>query len=386
MSPRRFSRACSARPDGTLSATLLILVSFAAVSAQWSGGQLVHEAACETGGAAGEIATSDPAREYASERGDTSDGVADIDGDRVDDCWVVTDDGGSGFARLAVRFGCVDEPQIVEAYGSFGEFLVATRLPPGLASRPGAVVGVIDRLFAGMSVVGEDGTRDAPDCSFRLLLDESAARAGAWRAVGPFMRVWHYTPCWTAGAPELPRSQVMVMQAPHRIPSVLTLESGERAPLYETGVEAPFALIAYGAHNHLAGGRQLAPAAKCGTWTVWTTAHGVVIEDTATRRSSWVYVSTGLVKLRWPSIQQVACAAGLVAMERSMQDGGRELVVVAPETGGVGTIELKGNATWKITAERLHVSGVGSLPLSTVGGMLELDRGEVEGVSGRVSP
>ena len=281
--------------------------------------------------------------------------IDDVDGDGRDDCWERASDGGSGFGgpRVALRFGCEGETQVVDASGSFGEFLSAARLPAAVVARPGAVDGVRVRLFGEMKAVCEDERCAEPEGSFSWLLDELAARGLPTVARVPFARVWRYSPRWEPGAPSLPPSQVIALSRRGLAAGVRTLDPGDSPPI-EGGSE-PYALVAYHAHNHVTGDRGLARATTCGAWRAWTTAHGVAIEDTAAGRWSWVYVSTGVDKLRWPSLERVACDGAWVVIERRGVDRARELIVVAPTTGGVGTLALAGAMAWELGEGRLRI-------------------------------
>jgi hypothetical protein len=252
-------------------------------------------------------------------------GRRDLDGDGVADCWVAHWEGGSGAGGviLELRAPCGAAPQTIDTTSSFGSFLAQVALPAGIAARSRLVEGVVDLLFGRAhlrSIASIDG-------SLRWLLEQRLATAGP--AVAPFARTGRYTPIWSPGAPVAPPSQVLLAR----------------------GGAEPRALLAYFAHNH----GELTRAASCGSRAVIATRHGVAIHDRGRDVSSWIYVATDAVKLRWPSVGRVACAGELVVIELG-QDGDHELFVASPRTGRYGRIPLEG--AYSIDARGLTVGGV----------------------------
>lgn len=251
-------------------------------------------------------------------------GRVDLDGNGAEDCWDARWAGGSGAGGvvLEIRAPCRAPPQIVDSSSSFGSFLAQVALPREIARHRGLVEGVVDLLY------GRSHLRqiESIDGSFRWMIEHRRAVAGP--AVTPFASTGRYTPVWSPGAPVPPPSQILILE--------------ER--------ERPRALLAYFAHNH----GDLAPAASCGSLSVLSTRHGVVVHDRDRNASSWIYVTTDAVKLRRPSVGRVACAGDLVAIEHG-QDGQLELFVASPRTGRYGQLPLVG--AYSLDARGLTVDG-----------------------------
>jgi len=186
----------------------------------------------------------------------SSHGRADLDGDGVDDCWnaIVSSGSGGDSVSLEVEAPCGSEPLAIDTMTSFEDFLARTPLPSALAARPRLIEGIVDLMYGR----GHMRATTAIDDSFRLLLREP--------------------PRWSAGAPRVPPSQVIVRHDPDEV-------------------------IAYFAQNH----GQLRAMTRCDGIEVLATHHGVVLYDPRREQSSWVYIANGHEKLRWPSIAGVSC-------------------------------------------------------------------------------
>lgn len=265
-------------------------------------------------------------------------GRGDIDGDGADDCWEARWEGGSGEGGviLEIRSPCGAPPRTLDTTSSFGEFLSPIALPPEIAARPRLVEGVVDLLF------GRAHLRrvDSIDGSFRWLLERRLGPAGP--VTPPFAETRRYTPAWSPGPPVIPPSQVVILSDPAY--ASLIEPRGPAVP------GRPYGLVAYLAHNH----GDLTPAITCGALAVLATRHGVAVHDRARDASSWIYVSTGVAKLRRPSLGRLACAGDMIAVERG-QDGRNELVVVSPEAGRYGSIPLEG--AYQLDEHGLTVGG-----------------------------
>jgi len=274
-----------------------------------------------------------------------SSGRADLDGDGAEDCWEAQYRGGSGSGGdiLKIESPCGGPASTIDTTSSFGHFLSLTALPPAISARPRLVEGVIDLLYgrSHLRQLGDSGSGTI-DGSFHRLLDHHLTLPGP--ASPPFAQIGKYTPVWSPGPPALPPSQVVVLSDPAYRPLASSLKPAEDLPL-----ASPYALLAYHAHNHH-GWNQVA---RRGPRSVYTTDHGVIVHDTDRGASSWVLVSTGVTKLRHPSLGRVVCAADLVAADRHVGDGARELVVTEPRTGRYGRIPLEG--PWSLDERALTV-------------------------------
>jgi hypothetical protein len=256
-----------------------------------------------------------------------SSGRRDLDGDGIEDCWDARWEGGSGAGGviLEIRAPCSSSPQTIDTTSSSGSFLAQVALPRGIAGHPRLFESVVDLLFGREHL----RRRESIDGSFRWLIEQRLAMAGL--AIEPFAQTGRYTPVWSPGAPVPPPSQVLLLEA---------------------GAE-PRVLLAYFAHNH----GPLASAASCGSLSVHSTRHGVVVHDRNRDASSWIYISTDTEKLRWPSVGRVACAGELIVVEHG-QDGQNELIVVSPRTGRYGRLPLEG--PYSLDARGLTVAGATS--------------------------
>ncbi|MDC0747505.1 hypothetical protein [Polyangium mundeleinium] len=275
----------------------------------------------------------------------SSSGRADLDGDGAEDCWEAQYRGGSGSGGelLKIESPCGGPASTIDTTSSFGHFLSLTALPPAIGARPRLVEGVIDLLYgrAHLRQLGDSGNGTI-DGSFHRLLDDHLSLPGPESP--PFAQIGKHTPVWTPGPPALPPSQVVVLSNPAYRPLASSLKPAEDLP-----PASPYALLAYHAHNH----HGLKQVARCGPRSVYTTDHGVIVHDTDRGASSWVFVSTGVTKLRHPSLGRVVCAAELVAADRHIGDGARELVVTEPRTGRYGRIPLEG--PWSLDERALTV-------------------------------
>jgi hypothetical protein len=232
-------------------------------------------------------------------------GQSDLDGDRVLDCWSLATDGGSGFGylRVEVRLGCGHATYALAEESSFGELLSELRpTNPGL---PRALASGLARAIYGVEPgckTARAGCR-AIDPAFAWLLDERASREsrGAWRA---------FTPRMTAGRPTLPFDDVIAEEA-----------RGE--------------FVGFVSFAGSWVGSVLVPGARCGAVQLWTTEHGVVVEDRAARHWQWVFLSTGVGKLRWPSIVSASCEedARSVTVLRRGEDLALERITIVPSLG-----------------------------------------------------
>ncbi|MDI1436255.1 hypothetical protein [Polyangium sorediatum] len=275
----------------------------------------------------------------------SSSGRADLDGDGAEDCWEAQDQGGSGSGGVVLKIEspCGGPASTIDTSSSFGHFLALTALPPAIGARPRLVEGVIDLLYgrAHLRQLGASGGGTI-DGSFHRLLDHHLRVPGPARP--PFAQTGKYTPVWSPGPPALPPSQVVVLSDPAYRSLASSLKPTEDLPQ-----AAPYALLAYHAHNH----HGLKQVARCGPRAVYTTDHGVIVHDTDRGASSWVFVSTGVTKLRQPSLGRVACAGDLVAADRHVDDGMWELLVAEPRTGRYGRIPLEG--PWSLDERALTV-------------------------------
>ncbi|WP_437335447.1 hypothetical protein [Sorangium sp. So ce394] len=289
----------------------------------------------------------------------SSAGRGHLDGGGNDDCWEGRESGGSGAGGviLTIQAPCGSQAITIDTTSSFGDFLAMTALPPALAARPRLIDGVVDLLY------GRAHLRrlDTIDGSFRWLIEHHLAKPGPESP--PFVDTARYTPVWSPGPPALPESQVVVLAEPGLRALASSLAPAEElAPPSPAG--APFALLAYFAHNH----HRLKQAARCGPLEVFTTDHGVVVHDTDKDASSWVYISTGVTKLRHPSLGRAACTDGLVLVERAFDDV-RELLVAAPRVGAIGRIPLEGR--WSLDERALTVEDE-AIPLGDLAAALRI--------------
>ena len=257
-----------------------------------------------------------------------SSGREDLDGDGVADCWEARWEGGSGAGgvHLTLRAPCSAPPLAIDTTSSFDSFLARVELPPALSRRPRLVEGVVDLIY------GRSHLRrmDAIDGSFRWLLEQEPAGTGP--AAPPFVETSQYRPTWTPGSPGPPPSQVAIVHAPER-------SGGAKE------------LLVYYAHNH---GAFAPAAASCGQLSAAVTRHGVAVHDRARDTWSWIYISTGIAKLRRPSIGRVSCVSDLFVIEHALP-GSIELVVVSPRTGLAGRIQVE--REYRIKASGLHIDG-----------------------------
>lgn len=238
---------------------------------------------------------------------DARTGQSDLDGDRVLDCWSVATDGGSGFAgtTVEIRPGCGSKAFGLDELHSFGELLADLRTTT--SGFPRAFVPGLARAIYGVEPACKTASAGcrAIDSAFAWLLDERASRESrtAWRT---------FTPRTTAGRPTLPFDDVIAEE-----------------------VRGEFVGFVSFAGSWV--GSVLFPGARCGAVQLWTTEHGVLAEDLAAHRWQWVFLSTGLDKLRWPSIVSASCdedeGARTVTVLRRGQDFALERITILPFEG-----------------------------------------------------
>lgn len=267
------------------------------------------------------------------------------------DCWSTRTEGGSGFGGevLEVRLGCQGAPIVIDTYSSFGELLAAPVLPARLPAR--LVRDVMIYLFASASPRCLAPTPICPriDDSFAWLIEAYLRPPRA--PVAPFRELRSYTPRWSPGPLTVPPSQVVALTDRKHRPLVAHLAAGDTPTLSARGA---YALLAYYAHNH----GPMIESSRCAAWNVFTTAHGVVVEEPTRHRSSWIFLSTHLEKLRHPAIDAAACADDLVFIERHGPGPDRELIVATPGPGHYGAIPLPDATPWRLDPLR-HVLTIG---------------------------
>lgn len=299
-------------------------------------------------------------------------GAEDLDGDGRTDQWRAVYQGGSGFGGviLTLTSSRLGQTFTLDSGGSFGRFLNAVFLPPALADLPQMVRSVV-RLLHGESRLRwlsmdpfPQGTleeaspgspplsQEQPDGSFEWLYDHW--RFGPLPTQAPFLSLRMYRPIWRPGPPRIPESQVALLSKSRGARVVRALSLGDALPMTQLAAPrtGPLALLAYNAHNH----GPFREAARCGHFSVFTTSHGVAVEDRSQRTHSWAYVSTDVRKLRWRSIGRVECTDGLIVIQRDTQDD-LELGVVDPVAGRHGRLPLARGEAWTLeaTGKRLRV-------------------------------
>jgi hypothetical protein len=139
----------------------------------------------------------------------------------------------------------------------------------------------------------------------------------------------------------VPGDEVAVARGPVLAALAATLSRIEAAPQAVGPKDA--GLVLHLGHNH----QVVARIGDCGPFELWASAHGVAVRDAARDASSWAFVSTGVAKLRWPSLADATCAGGLVLAERAV-DGVRELWVVDPVTGRLGSLRIDDGLDWDV--------------------------------------
>jgi len=240
---------------------------------------------------------------------DPSHGRKDIDGDGVADCWRARWEGGRGEGGLLVEVEspCGQPPWNLNITSHFSEFIGSVFLPLEVAAHPDRFRGVVDLLF-GSEHLRAIGTIDG---SFRWLLDPPAITASE-----PWLTQGRYSQFWSAGAPSLPPCQIMPATGSECEPK-----------------DRPCGLVVYYAQNHGA----WTSSRPCGGGRLYSTRHGLALYDLGQDKFSWIYISTGVDKLRRPSLGRTHCTQGLVVAERG--DGPDTVwVVIDPASGRYGTL------------------------------------------------
>lgn len=245
-------------------------------------------------------------------------GSDDLDGDGTPEPWTLTSDSGSGYGSTTLTVG----DRTVNATQSFGDFLAAYDGPPGT-----------DAAFAegtAALLYGAQSRRDLAtvDGSFRWLWEYDALPSLPARP--PLDTVRSFTPTWQDGPPSLPDSQYVVTsgeQADHVLQAQVQLKLAK----------SPSAVVvAYQAHNH----HRLEEVGGCERWRVWTSDHGVVVAEPT--RHAWVWVTTHVDKLRWPTVLDAACEGDLVRATIDHPPGGeRRRVVIDPSAGRYGWMKIE---------------------------------------------
>jgi hypothetical protein len=262
----------------------------------------------------------------------------DLDGDGHAEHVTWYYDGGSGFGAWSMTVadaadgGPTAPPIELEVGGSFGRLVSVSTVEPLLAARPRLIDGLMALLpgswerRASCDSRTTDGALDRPclDPAFAWLVD--VYRNGDLPPRGPFSARWRYRPRWVDGKPMPAPRQYLVLREPRDV------------------------LLSF------AGLSQLAEPEPCGAWSARRAAHGVALVDAARGRWTWAYVTPDdVTKLRWPSIHRVACASGLVLIERTASErSGHDLVVVDPSQGRLGLV-AGGVTAWSVDQARISL-------------------------------
>lgn len=283
---------------------------------------------------------------------ETASGERDLDGDGIPDCWRAHRSRGGGWfaTTVTVRRGCTGTARTLSHVAPMLDLFVEVSIPTVWRRYPELLAGTLDLLFGAEHLRALDGddTLAAPaaDGTLRWL-----AQFADGRPVGkslPFDAIHAWDPHWTPGTPELPDSQIAVVDRPRRdrAPRVAGVGSGGF-----DGRSTPERLLVYRARLH----GEVGPAGSCERWDLYSTGHAVATGDRHADASAWIWASRAAPSPTRASVRTVSCAMGLVFLEPARPADDRELLVIAPELGRFGRVPL-GSADWSVNraTRQLH--------------------------------
>jgi len=272
-------------------------------------------------------------------------GRTDLDGDGVVDCWRLSYDGGNAYGSwlMVVKAPCESIAIEIRLSGSFGAFISLAPLAKALIERPRLLEGILAHWF------GNDSRRSLADVDGSLAWliesytsDSDTASDDDWKLGRP------YAPHWSPGAPVLPdlEAVTLISQPEQELGAKLAKQLAiDDAPL----PPGPLLLV-YFAHNH----HKLDLGTKAPDLAVHTTDHAVSVEDLRGHRWSWIFVVTGQMRLRKPSIVRTATDGLLVAIEIAPEgsESQHQLIIVDPRLGRWASREA--TREWKFDSNGLQ--------------------------------
>lgn len=244
-----------------------------------------------------------PTGVLAQPRDCRSEGAADLDGDGIADCWRAVR--GWPEVQAWVWLGCRGPARAIAI--DLHAPIAAVALDETLAPAAGGIA----RVLAGHERVAcERATADCPEPgpAAAWFLEATAPAAGRWHA---------YTPRWQAGLPHVPE-RAAIVRADRA--SLVVIDPDESDRELDVPPEVPL---------------ELAPRARCGRFTVWSSPWFTAVADAWRARWSWV-----LVRGDRNVTRAVACRDGLVLVPHTIAPEAPAVVAIDPEAGAVATFAL----------------------------------------------
>lgn len=260
-------------------------------------------------------------------------GRGDLTRDGRDDCWSATYFGGSGFGgwNVAVDPSCTGDWQTIDDGTSFSEMAQAIPIPRAASN---------EHLRAWIVLLwGPAENALAPGPALEWLLDEARGRVADPPRTS-------FTARWYPGAPATSlRGQTLLVAGRPADDLVRALSEHEESPTGRAFVRG-------------AGQRPLAEAARCVRYAVYRSEHGVAVRDLKTDRWAWIYLWTGIDKLRHAGIGEVGCLDGVdVVVVAIRGEGGEQLVAFSPSTGQFAAVTgaERPYATWRVRPDGVRI-------------------------------
>ncbi len=253
----------------------------------------------------------------------------DLDGDGHVDCWSTTWSGGSGFGgfTLAVRPRCGSRTTSLTSFSSFGDFISAVVIGE-LGLPPAFVVPVRDGLYGRTHArcLVTTPTCQGIDPAFEWVLSEKHRQTlRAPSRGGPLL--------WQPGRPVLPQAEVVTVRGPGAWRSFIESYVVELDPRILEARDQAGDVLGFLTFSGDWLGSELVRGPACGPWQLWTSEHGVAIEDTRRHRWGWLYIGTHADKLRHPSMVGASCVDNTITVRTRGEGGTRRLVFALDDAG-----------------------------------------------------